>query len=588
MMWDHLLTLGVAAVLLLATYGIGRPLFRLAIADETDALESGVWSIALGLLIAGGVFAALGQIGWLQRQVIVPLTCVALCWGMFDVIATRLSAWQSRVIDLRRAPPLATSLAAWPSPPRWLMIFAYVAAGIAALASLAGALSPATDVASLSRSLAAPKEWLLRGAIDPTTHMAIDDGVRLSELWTVWAMALGAPAAAGVFHWAIGLVAALAGTLLARPLIGHAWANVVGAAMIATPAAIAQMSTVTPQLALMMFAALALSAWWRAAACDEPTPWYFAAGAMLAGATIVDRAGIMLFVAVMGVHLAMALRTAQRRESLFRGMTIMLCVAGAAMLLWRVIHGGSFSGPVIGIGELPTVGLFLWACPLIVAVLPGLVLVRRLRGVGAIMSVAGIYVGLCCAIGSMPLSLVPMLSVLLIASIWVVIEVCRLPVVPRVIAAVSFASIATISCVAAAINHHDSGPLAIGLETRDEYLLRHLPECRVTLAANSILTPHAHVLSQDPRAYLLNCRVTYQPHRQNSSDESIARLRLSGFTHLLVIDEDLASDQRPALNRRIDASLADSDDDPDLLLPARFSGRDSTGSVRTYRLVMIR
>ncbi len=81
-MFPPFLSLLSVAVITLAAYGLGRPVLRgLNLADD-DRLTAGVWSIAVGLVLAGTLLAILGLVGLLYRPLIGVLSTVGCFWGI--------------------------------------------------------------------------------------------------------------------------------------------------------------------------------------------------------------------------------------------------------------------------------------------------------------------------------------------------------------------------------------------------------------------------------------------------------------------------------------------------------------------------
>jgi hypothetical protein len=132
--------------------------------------------------------------------------------------------------------------------------------------------------------------------------------------------------------------------------------------------------------------------------------------------------------------------------------------------------------------------------------------------------------------------------------------------------------------------------VAIGLEAREDYLLRHEPTYSAAAVANQLLRADAHILSQDRQSFYFNCRVTSDSTLGCSIDDALPaetsretseRLRGAGFTHLLLVQtasQGHAEENRSALNRLADAMLP--------LSNSRFQTAD--GSVRCYRLMALR
>src|SRR5262245_66588699 len=105
-MIESITSLTALAIILLAAYGLGRPIVRRLQYEELDRLAGSVWSVALGLVLAGLALMALGLVGGLYRPLIGVLTLAAAFWGIGEL----RRAWQSH----------APMVAAAGGPPMWL------------------------------------------------------------------------------------------------------------------------------------------------------------------------------------------------------------------------------------------------------------------------------------------------------------------------------------------------------------------------------------------------------------------------------------------------------------------------------------
>ncbi len=144
----------------------------------------------------------------------------------------------------------------------------------------------------------------------------------------------------------------------------------------------------------------------------------------------------------------------------------------------------------------------------------------------------------------------------------------------------------------------DQVAVALGLQSRQEYLFEHEPTWTAAEVSNSLFGPDDHLLSQDYRAFYFQCNVTREHiyRRQTGYDRTITdpsdlsrSLREAGFTHLLlaenVAEEGIQYD--PVLSRLADAEMAQGESSS-LLELADYRFEDSDGAVRRYRLIMLR
>ncbi|MGC3967131.1 MAG: hypothetical protein QM775_07090 [Pirellulales bacterium] len=89
-------------------------------------------------------------------------------------------------------------------------------------------------------------------------------------------------------------------------------------------------------------------------------------------------------------------------------------------------------------------------------------------------------------------------------------------------------------------------PVALGLESREQYLARSEPTCATFTWANEHLPPNAHVLSQEQRTFWFEATVTCENifRRTNRYDSAVGAPKSSlaqvliplGFTHLLLAE----------------------------------------------------
>jgi hypothetical protein len=140
--------------------------------------------------------------------------------------------------------------------------------------------------------------------------------------------------------------------------------------------------------------------------------------------------------------------------------------------------------------------------------------------------------------------------------------------------------------------------VAVGFQSRDEYLSRHEPTWQAAAMLNHWFGPNAHLLSQDYRAFHFQCRVTRENvyRRRTGYDRTIAdpadlsrTLRRAGFTHLLLAENlaDHGIQYDRALTRLAEAQWSTAAADS-LVTLTDYRFRDADGGVRRYRLVMLR
>ena len=225
----------------------------------------------------------------------------------------------------------------------------------------------------------------------------------------------------------------------------------------------------------------------------------------------------------------------------------------------------------------------------LLAAAPGVLLVRRLRGLGTAMSAALVYAALAFALCGDPrllFSAVPLLSV---AAVWVWIELRRIRPAARCFGAAAFAVTIASSLAVSLARSPDTLAVAVGLEDREDYLLRHEPTYVAATIANHVLRSNARLLSEERQAFYFDCPVTWENslaqmiQREASAlsvQETVQCLRRAGFTHLLVA-ETAPNGPLPVispLHRVAEATPTLTD----------YCFRTADGTVRHYRLVMLR
>jgi len=235
--------------------------------------------------------------------------------------------------------------------------------------------------------------------------------------------------------------------------------------------------------------------------------------------------------------------------------------------------------------------------PFFLAVLPGLLLVRRLRGLGILLGVAAAYWTIWYLSRQNLRFLFPLVPLLSVAAAWVVAELQRMPYTPRLLAHAALGGALVVIAVVAVVRSGDRLSVAVGWESRREWLLRNEPSYAAAETANRLLPGNAKILSQDFRSFYFNQPVVRESvyRRETRYDRQItcpaelsAQLRARGFSHLLLaetvagpgihFDPTLSrlADQQTQADRRAIQVLAD------------YHFRDRDGTLRRYRLAALR
>ena len=623
------------AVITLTAYGLGRPVLRGLNLAEEDRLTTGVWSVVVGLVLGGTLLAVLGLVGILYRPLIGVLSIAGCCWGIGLIVRQRVSKATIGQPGLApQSPP-----APWSPPARWISVTLLAMASAACIGSLIGALAPPTAGDALCYHLEIPKAFLADHAIRFLPDSDNSTFPLLTEIWYAWGLALDGPVTATLIHWELGILLGLATVVLATPIVSRQWAWLAGVVVVLIPGVSNQMAAPMNDLALALMATLALAAWWRAMVADESRRWFVLAGIAAGGALSVKYLALVFAVAVALPVCWIVLRDRPRRRLILEGVAVVSIVAISFAGTWYVRAAWHRGNPVypflsevlasndsanrnvhqtlpeskspLGRGPiaLATAG---WQVtmqperfggrghqlgPLFLAVLPGLIFTRRLRGLGILLAVSTAYFIIWFLLRQNVRFLLPIVPLLSTAVVWVWIEIRRFPIVPRLAAGCVFSGILIAFSIVALERCHDQLAVAFGIESREDYLARCEPTWRAAGVSNLIFSPEDHLLSQDYRAFYFDCRVTRENiyRRRVSYDRRItdpadfSRVLLdAGFTHVLLAENlsDQGIQYDPTLARLADAQLtADGHDSLEQLAEYHFP--DSDGGLRRYRLVML-
>ncbi len=643
-MLAQLISLLSVTTIALASYGVGRPIVRALDIAERDRLATGVWSVSLGLILAGLLLAVLGLFGLLYVQAIGVLTLIGCFWAVGEMGRSHIRRYEEELLPGIRPGQLDDAdCAPWSPPARWLLRGVLVLAGLACLGSLLGALVPPTTAATLDYHLELPKTFLTRHAIYHMPHEARSVSPLLAEMWSLWALALDGGVAAVLIHWGLGVLLGLATVLLATSIVGRPWAWIAGAVVLLVPGISGQMAEAQNDVALALMTTLALGAWWRVASGGESRRWLLLAGTAAGGALAVKHTALIFAAAAGAASCWVLLRQAPRRRALIEGVVVvgvLAVVLGGPWYLRAAWHRGDPVYPFLtrlqqaepkkgpglicakhppgrsGKLNLVPFSAQMAAAPwhvtmhperfggrryqlgaLLLAVVPGVVLTRRLRGLGVLLAVVLAYGIQWYLLRQDVRLLFPVVPLLSVAVAWVWIEMRRFPAGPRVIAGTVQAGVLLVCGLAPFAQCRGQLAVAGGLESRAEYLSRIEPTYPAAAVVNELLKPDAHILTQDTRTFYFDRAVTREDvHRRRSagycriSSPAVLsnHLRGEGFTHLLLAEDvGLEGNKRGTiLNRLAEAEPIGGEQSLKELMQYRF--RDSQGDVRRYRLVMLR
>ncbi len=586
-MLSSLLSILACTALATAAFGLGRPSLRLLHLDADDPLAVGVYSLVMGLIAAGGILLALAMAGWLCVPVIVVLTTIGCCWAIFEIGRAWLRAAGRIARPVREVPieelPALTRRARLP---RWLTLAVAAMAIVALSSTLLIALAPPTSSDPLGMRLELSKTLLLEESLTPHSS-ASAAAPSLLDLWFLWAIALGGTVCAQVLLWGLSVLLALGIVLLAAPILGRKWAWVAAALALASPGIHQQITASPDAIALVTLGTLAMAAWWQATIQGANERWLLLAGLAAGGALAIDVWAACLWCAAIAATRSWALgRQPEQRQFLWRAAGLASSMAVGVGCLYHVPWTISAHAtlPTTAPGPMRWEGLDFVGAALLAA-LPGLLLARRLRGLGPMVVVAS-----ACALlgqlehdGRLLLAAVPPASV---AAVWAWMEMTRFPRRALRMAAAAFATMLAATILVPLVQSRAALRVAVGLEDRDDYLLCREPTYRAAIVANHVLAANAHILSQEEGVLYFDRRVTLaDAFRRQWGDpppgatpmDWAQRLRDAGFTHLLLADAFVG---QPSNH---DSPLCR----PDNLLDA-YLFRCADGSLRRYRLVALK
>jgi len=642
-----LLSLLAFCCLAMASFGLGRPIVRGLGVGEEDRLSAAVWSLAIGAIAGGMLLVGLGLLGALYVSVIGAMTMAACFWGLGEALRGLLAAGDEVLRKLTDGSPEEPESAAtpWASPPGWLLGGVLLLGGLACFGSLLSALAPPTAGDALYYHLELPKRFLVEHRFVDLPYHDNATFPLLAEMWYLWALAIEGGVCAQLVHWGMGILLALATVLLATPILGRRWAWVAGAVVVLTPGINNQMTAPMNDVALAAMTTLALAAWWQAVVAQRGRRWFVLAG-LAAGAALGTKHLALVFAAAWATTWIWAVLQrdkrghGEQRRLLLQGAAIVAVVALSVGGIWYLRAAWYRGNPVFpflsevfgsgGMAEVPRLETLpasksplgrhpvkLAVAPwhvtmqpehfggrgnrlgvLLLAALPGLWFCRRLRGLGLLLAVAAAYGVLWFMLRQNVRFLYPAVPPLCVAAVWVWIEMRRFPKLPRCLATASFTLVLIAMAAVPLVRARKHVAVAVGIEDREQYLLREEPTYRAAAVANVLLQPDDHILSQDYRAFYFDHRVTRENvfRRRTRYDENLSDpaelgrwLRHAGFTHLLLAEtvagEGIQYDS--TLSRLADAQLSTHAAD-DLCKLTEYLFEDSDGAVRRYRLVELR
>jgi 4-amino-4-deoxy-L-arabinose transferase-like glycosyltransferase len=412
-----------------------------------------------------------------------------------------------------------------------------------------------------------------------------------------------------------------------------------GCIALLVPGVTNQMTAPMNDLGLALTTTVALAAWWRAVILEEGRRWMIVAGIAAGGALATKYLALLFALAMVAGCLWAARRRGHKRQLVLESVAVIAVVAVSTAGLWYVRAAWHRGNPVypflteVFVQEGPMytdahetlpesksrLGRTVWGPitaawhvtmdpdrlggrshqpgVLFLAILPGLLLVRRLRGLGTLLIIGGAYWIVWYLLRQNVRFLLPLIPIGATAAAWVIAEMRRFPSSACWAGRGLVCAILVAYALVAAERNMEQLAVATGLESRDDYLTELEPTWQAAAASNASFGEHGHLLSLDYRAYYFDCPVTREKvyRRHTGYDRAIERpeqlvplLREAGFTHLLLAENlkddgvqfDRALPQLVADNRAVRGEEA---------FPVlwKYTFDDVDGGRREYQLVLV-
>lgn len=630
----------LACVMLIAVAStlIGAGLLRACGLRSSHFETHLVLSLCLGFGVIGYYALALGLAGGLSAGsllggiAVMGAVAIALHWKAW-VETYRTISW-SQVTGHSSGSSSPGPRFTFRDPRGGFAIAIGACVSAAVVASLVGALAPPTAGDALCYHLELPKVFLREGVIRYLPDSDNSLYPLLAELLYLVGLAAHGPAVAQLIAWLCGLLLALVAAELARPVLAGRSRYLAGAICLLVPGINNQMSVALNDLTLALFTAASFLAF---------REWHWTGQLRWAGLTGV-MTGLALSTKFLAVVTAILLALAfvvplvSRRwlasvhmaagGRLSRLAPVACFVAAAALCggFWyarSAYHTGNpvypfFSSAFGGAGKAEALGDAKRPVPrtplgmvtagwqatmqperfggrghqwgiVFLAFLPGVVLFRPPRWVTGVGLMALGYYLAWFALRQNVRFLMPALPLLAVVVAWVVVEVRRQVGAAPVVLSTALMAMCLFQAAIPMARAADTVPLALGLESADQYLRRHEPTYAAASFANTQLPAGSRILSQDYRGFYFRCDfVRENLYRRRTAydrafrDEAlVAYLRADGFTHLLLVEG--LSRGAPSFDSTLTRSLGSALDGLRELAGYDFHGAD--GDDRRYRLM---
>jgi hypothetical protein len=613
----------VFGVIALATIGVGAlpgAALRLRTCNLIGRL---VWESSLGLLAFTTLLGWLGQFVGIERRAIVIATSLAAVGGLARIIHLLRSTSDDTVAE--------DSVSN--APPAWAACCLTVCAALAIGAAFISALAPPTAGDALVYHLEIPKRFLDAGAL---TFNPDDDNIvypLLAEMGFLWALAFNDAAATSLVHWGCGLLLVGATFVLAQPQLGTAWARAAACVTALTPGVNNQMTAPLNDVALALFAVLAIAGWARASSTGSARDFVLV-GLMLGGAVGVKYTGLLFMAALGASWLAAAIGDVGRRRQLLIGACTAVVATAVTAGLWygraawyrgdpvypfltRQIESAelhTFPEQKAPLGRGPTVLITApWSMtmeparfggrahqlgPLFLMFVPIAIACGCTTKIATPLWIAALYGGGCLLLRQNVRFLLPIVPVFAVAVAAAWREMRNCPQAPRWIAATATASIVLFLTAIPIGRLRHTATATFGAESFAAFLQRNEPSYVVARWINENLPPDSRILSQEQRAFYFEPTVTreslYRRRTQyakvgGTPDAVWSKLRDDGFSHLLTAD--VAGSPTVGYDATLShlveaAAISDSPSAPAVV--RQWLHNDGDGTARRYRLWELR
>lgn len=612
----NLWSLTVLAVVALGCYAAGRPFAERLVPAEDSRFDRTVWSVAIGFILWGTVLAWLGLCGLLHPAALQAVSAIAALWGGWLAVRD----WRQRN---SAAPQQRRSSGDVSPPPRWIKTSLQVLAAVALLGALVAALAPPTAGDALCYHLQLPKTYLQQGSLVHLPDCERSTFPLLVEMGFLWALALDGPVAANLVHWGLGLLLVASTVTLAAPLVGRSWAHVAACVVALVPGISNEMTAPLNDVGLAALATLALAAWLRLALFDGGKRFAVLAGLAAGGALSVKFNAVLLVPAVAAVWVVQLWRQREDWRPAVGRIAIVAGLALAVSCIWYGRAAWQRGNPIYPFlneqiaGEPPLrpahdkrplgIGLGLIAAPwemtmhpdrfggrghqlgaVFLMFLPGLAVCRRLRGLGLLLAVAGGYTLACLCLRQNVRFLFPLVPLLACGVVWVMSELRQFAAPVRSLAVIALTGLMLLNAAIAVRRCRQELPVALGWQSREDYLETHEPTYGLTRQVNRQLGRGCRILSQEQRAFYFQPPLALEAHfRSRTAYDApqsgwLPRVQAEGFTHLLLAESHGGGMTYDSTLRQLAEPWIDAQK---MRVVAEHRHRDAEGNQRYYRLV---